>query len=97
MTRPNVLIEARRLIVTEFRGKKYADFHGSPFDRGGSDSYYRRPRNPHWCPDWSAPEEANVTLGEITKENMTPEEIEAYHAGYDHNEEAGYKKEADYD
>ena len=24
--------------------------HGSPFDRGGADSYYRRGFDPHWYP-----------------------------------------------
>ena len=25
--------------------------HGGPFDRGGADSYYGRPINPHWWPN----------------------------------------------
>ena len=24
--------------------------HGSPYDRGGADAYYRRPIRPHYCP-----------------------------------------------
>ena len=25
--------------------------HGGPFDRGGAESYYGRPINPHWWPN----------------------------------------------
>lgn len=69
-----------------YKGKKYDDSHGSPFDRGSADSYYGRLRRPH------------VFLGdtyrspEIEEQDMSPEDIEAYHAGYDWNEEFGDKK-----
>jgi hypothetical protein len=68
---------------------KYDTAHGSAFDRGSADSYYSRPRDPHLYP--------NGTYNEprIPMDMMSPEEIEAYHAGYDHNERFGDKKSWD--
>ena len=60
--------------------------HGSPFDRGGSDSWYRRPREPH---KWDF---TNSTLG-TTVIDLTKKEIAEYHKGYDENEEDGGHKE----
>jgi hypothetical protein len=61
--------------------------HGGPWDRGSADSYYGRPRDPHYYP-------AGTGKGErIGAAGMTPAEIAAYHAGYDDNEETGGKKE----
>jgi hypothetical protein len=57
--------------------------HGSPFDRGGADSYYGRGRSPHYFSG-----EVRVSM-----QDMTADEIEAYHAGYDENEELGVFKE----
>ena len=53
--------------------------HGSPYDRGGADSWYQRPRNPHYFVGGSYKSEA------ITKELMTPEQVREYHKGYDAN------------
>ena len=70
----------------EVHGKTYAQQHGNAFDRGSADSYYGRPRNPHMYP--------NGTYNEprIDMPLMSAEEIEAYHAGYDYNEQFGDKK-----
>ncbi len=63
--------------------------HGSPYDRGSADSYYRRGYNPHYY------------LGDtgnsprVTLKDMTPDEIVAYTAGYNDNEESGDHKEWD--
>lgn len=65
---------------------KYETTHGSPFDRGSADSYYHRPRNPHKGG-------SGGKLGWTPITDLTPEEKEAYHAGYDWNEEYGDKKE----
>ena len=61
--------------------------HGSFFDRGSSDSYYGRIRNPHrgGVGGMSGPRIAAETA----------EELEAYHAGYDYNEEFGDRKSWD--
>ena len=59
--------------------------HGGLYDRGSADSYYGRPRNPHWWP-------AGTYRGiEVT--DLTLEEKAEYHAGYDYNEQFGDKKD----
>lgn len=71
----------------EYKGRVYEQKHGNAFDRGSADSYYSRGRDPHFYP--------NGTYNEprIDMSMMSPEEIEAYHAGYDFNEESGDKKD----
>ena len=56
---------------------KYAeyDYHGGPYDRGAADYYYWRPRSPHKYPA------GTLKCPKVT--DLTPEEIEAYNAGYD--------------
>ena len=61
--------------------------HGSCFDRGSADSYYNRPRSPHYYVGDTYKSE------KVTVENMTEEEIANYHAGYDWNESNGDKKD----
>jgi len=63
------------------------ELHGGLFDRGSADSYYGRPRDPHWYPEGSY----NGT--KVT--DLNPIEIQAYMAGYDHNERFGDKKSWD--
>ena len=59
--------------------------HGSLYDRGSADSYYGRPRSPHWWP---------LGTGNGTKiEELTAEERAEYLAGYEYNELHGDKKE----
>ena len=65
--------------------------HGSPNDRGGADSYYRRPRSPHWWP------EGTMNGEKIEAKDMTPEEIAEYNAGFDENEENGDFKDWGYE
>jgi hypothetical protein len=72
--------------VVEFNNKSYETWHGSPFDRGSADSYYGRGAKAHWYPEGTGRGEA------ITEERMSAAEIEAYYAGYDHNERFGDKK-----
>ncbi len=70
---------------------KYPDYHGSPYDRGGADSYYRRSYDPHhYGGPQGGPHGGTVKIYMI---DMTPEEITAYTAGYRDNEEAGDFKE----
>ena len=68
----------------KFNGRTYKVEHGDPFDRGSSDSYYGRSREPHkgGVGGSSGPR--------ITE--LTPAEVKAYQAGYDYNEESGNKK-----
>jgi hypothetical protein len=62
--------------------------HGSPYDRGGSDSYYHRPRKPHYSLD-------SCHIERVEEADMTEEEIRQYHLGYDDNEASGDKKNWD--
>jgi len=68
------------------RAGKYNKDHGGPYDRGGADSYYGRPMEPHYYP-------LGTGIGEkIEGKSLTTEELEAYYAGYYINEEDGVKK-----
>lgn len=69
------------------KNKSYDARHGGCFDRGCADSYYGRSRNPHYY----VGDTGNTTL--IT--DLTLEDIEAYNAGYEYNEERGNKKNHD--
>jgi hypothetical protein len=75
--------------TVDFNGVTYTTWHGSPFDRGSADSWYDRGRSPHWYP------EGSYVGKRIEKADMSEEELAAYYAGYDHNEECGGKKEWD--
>lgn len=55
--------------------KEYDRRHGGPYDRGSADAYYWRGRKPHYY--------VGATYGSERIETLTPEEIEAYNAGYD--------------
>jgi hypothetical protein len=70
-----------------FNGIEYVQKHGNPFDRGSADSYYHRAPCPH----------KGGVGGEsgdrVEGKDLTPEEIVAYMAGYEWNEQNGNKKE----
>ncbi len=61
--------------------------HGGPYDRGAADSYYRRKFNPHYFTGGTYQSE------EITKDQMTEQEIEAYTHGFWNNEDEGNFKD----
>ena len=65
--------------------KQYDERHGGPYDRGSADSYYGRGFNPHYY--------TGDTYNSERVEDLTAEEIEAYKAGYDDNEEDGNFKD----
>ena len=58
--------------------------HGGLYDRGSADSYYGRPRRPHFFVG------ATYTSQEVTE--LTPDEVAEYNRGYDDNERNGDKK-----
>jgi hypothetical protein len=65
----------------------YDKEHGSFFDRGCSDSYYGRQRSPH-----------RGGVGGLSGpriDAVREADVEAYHAGYDYNEEYGDRKSWD--
>ncbi len=66
---------------------EYNRRHGGPYDRGSADSYYRRPCVPHYYVDGTGTSEM------ISKDQMTPDEIEAYMAGFEDNEASGNFKD----
>ncbi len=59
--------------------------HGCLYDRGSADSYYGRPRDPHYggVGGDSGPR----------VDRLTAEEVAEYQAGYDYNERHGDKKD----
>lgn len=61
--------------------------HGGPYDRGSADSYYGRGRNPHYYKGNTG------TSDRVEYKDMTPDEVVAYMAGYDDNEESGCFKD----
>lgn len=75
--------------ITQYtvHGKTYDQVHGNAFDRGSADSWYSRNRNPH---------KGGVGGNSGPRiEVLTADEQEAYHAGYDWNEQYGGKKDYD--
>ena len=60
--------------------------NGSPYDRGAADSYYSRPREPHYYP------EGTYKGRRIGIDEMDPFQLDEYYAGYNWNEEYGDKK-----
>jgi len=78
-------IDEKRTV--HFQGKEYTTWHGSPFDRGSADSWYHRNQSPHWYPEGTGKGER------INQDLMSVEEVEAYFAGYEYNEQFGGKKE----
>lgn len=78
-------MDSQMNIVT-YNSVEYDSRHGGPFDRGCADSYYGRPKHPHYF------EGATYQSEEIFPEVGSPE-YAAYMAGYDYNEESGGKKE----
>ena len=75
--------------VIEYRGEQFDTTHGSPFDRGSADSYYGRPRVPHYYPNGTG------NAPRLTSEDMTLAQMRAYFRGYEYNEQYGDKKNWD--
>ena len=73
--------------TTEFKGKHYPSWHGSPFDRGSADSWYDRAKSPHYYPNGTR------NNPRIEPPEMKDSEVEAYLMGYADNEQSGDKKE----
>ena len=75
-----------QITLYKVNGKTYEQEHGNAFDRGSADSWYSRPRNPH-----KGGSGGKYGFTKITE--LTAAEVEAYHAGYDYNEQFGGKKD----
>jgi len=74
-------------IQTRIGKIKYKSHHGSPYDRGRADSYYRRGFNPHYYTG------DTYSSTRIEKGKMNDHQIAAYEAGYYDNETEGNYKE----
>ena len=83
------MFDVQEVEMVEFRGEKFPQFHGSPFDRGSADSWYGRPQDPHWYP------QGTYKGKRVEAEDMTLAEMRAYFAGYEYNEQHGGKKSYD--
>lgn len=66
--------------------ERYDQRHGGPFDRGTADSYYGREFDPHYYVG------ATGSTPRVNFENMSAEDIVAYTAGYNWNEQWGDRK-----
>ena len=74
-----------RVEINSYSDRELFDYrHGGAFDRGSADSYYGRNINPHYYVGGTG------TSDEVVE--LTEDEKEAYHAGYDWNERFGDKK-----
>ena len=56
---------------------------GDAFDRGGADAYYWREKCPHKVVDRVRDNHGRYYDVRVGENDLTPEEIEAYHIGYD--------------
>ena len=75
-------------IVQALRGPQFdRKLHGGLFDRGSADSYYGRPKDPHWWPEGTGHGKQVTELNEA--------EVAEYLAGYEWNELHGDKKSWD--
>jgi hypothetical protein len=76
-------------MIAEDIRERFDTSHGTPFDRGSADSWYSRPFNPHY----GGVGGDSGTRVELV--DMTADEIVAYTAGYNWNEQYGGKKSWD--
>jgi hypothetical protein len=63
------------------------EYHGGASDRGAADSYYDRPKDPHFWPNGTG----HGTR--VEAKDMTPEELVAYDLAYNDNEFDNNKKD----
>jgi len=61
----------------------YDKTHGKPYDRGSADAWYRRGCIPHYYENSKR----------VHASEMTPDQVEAYVAGFDEGMELGMHKE----
>ena len=80
------MITEKQRVVNALKGFPFIrNVHGCLFDRGSADSYYGRPRQPHY---------GGVGGDSGPRVMVTdPESVAEYMAGYDYNERFGDKKD----
>lgn len=83
-----LIAEAYMEVLKPSTEKQYDKSSDSPYGRGESDSYYRRGQRPHYYV-----KNEDGSNRRVEEEGMTPEEVEAYYAGYEENEKDGHFKD----
>lgn len=80
------MIAEKQRVINILKGWQFdRNSHGSLYDRGSADSYYGRPRSPHY--GGVGGQSGNRV------EVSDAESVREYNAGYNDNEAAGGKKE----
>ena len=83
---PLLTEKEQKAVVRALRGWQFMrGKHGCLYDRGSADSYYGRSRDPHY--GGVGGDSGNRV------DQLTPEEVAEYHAGYTYNELYGEKKD----
>jgi len=79
--------DEQKQVVRALRGWQFIrKNHGSLYDRGSADSYYGRPRGPHYGG-------VGGDSGPRVDQGLSIDEIKEYYAGYEYNERYGDKKD----
>ena len=78
--------EEQKAVVRALRGWQFQRKHGSLYDRGSADSYYGRPRDPHYGG-------VGGESGPRVDQGLSIDEVKEYYAGYEYNERFGDKKD----
>jgi hypothetical protein len=79
--------QEQEAVVRALRGWQFVrGTHGCLFDRGSADSYYGRPRSPHYGG-------VGGDSGPRVEQGLSIDEIKEYYAGYEYNERCGDKKD----
>ena len=78
--------EEQKAVVRALRSWQFQRKHGSLYDRGSADSYYGRPRDPHYGG-------VGGDSGPRVDQGLSIDEIKEYYAGYEYNERFGDKKD----
>jgi hypothetical protein len=75
--------QEQEAVVRALRGWQFVrGTHGCLFDRGSADSYYGRPRAPHYGG-------VGGDSGPRVEQGLSIDEIKEYYAGYEYNERCG--------
>ncbi len=81
------MIKEKQRVIDILKGWQFdRKQHGCLYDRGSADSYYGRPRDPHYGG-------VGGNSGPRVDSGLSIDEIKEYYAGYEYNEQYGDKKD----
>ncbi len=81
------MIKEKQRVIDILKGWQFdRKQHGCLYDRGSADSYYGRPRDPHYGG-------VGGDSGPRVDQGLSIDEIKEYYAGYEYNEQYGDKKD----